>query len=666
MLQDMLDSELRRLGKDPARVASAVPGSGGAVFNLQARLVDADNNEEGESVDLSWTYRNVGDYDQNGLVNVSDLTPLAQYWQKQAIYDDPAIHGGLKYWPSGLPLADGGVGDTDLPAAGSGADNWRIAMVDGDANGLVSLSDITPIAVAFNADVGSYAVYRREQGTEEFLLVGNTDLIKAGPGRPLTLNYNDPLNVEDRGKLWEYVVRPREGAGSAEGPDSNPALAIFADDSIYPLAEMLADKTDGLIPLEVHFTAITEAAPLGSIVNHEWDLDGDGDYELQTGTGTETDFIYLSSGVYIARLRATDDGGRTAIAGKVITVGTAPVAMLKADPPGGEVPVRIKLDGRTSYSEFGTIEKYEWDTDGDGDFEVDSGPVPELSVDFDQPGFVNVGLRVTDDIGLTAEVQLELEMTDDYDEVEPNHVAELASPLPTLVLDAAPFVVHGNVGAGGYSGDQSDWYSFGVPGGCELQLTAETSGLDPILRVSIVDTDGVLVLDSISNLESIQQTSRGLRGAGEYHLHVTNEHTITGLDYDYSLSLQISALSLDESEDNDAAAGADPLGSLTTSILPGVWGSLGPDGEDGDDEDWWSFTIVNADDYSFGLDFFHAEADLELALYDATGDVLYGVSESVTNRERIDLALEPGEYRLRCYRRDGGTAFYQLSLFFTP
>ncbi|MEZ5339184.1 MAG: PKD domain-containing protein [bacterium] len=666
MLAQLLEAELQRLGKDPQRTPAAAPGNGGAVFDLRASLIDADEDDEAESVDLIWTYRNVGDYDQNGQVNVSDLTPLAQFWQRQALYDEPESHGGINFWPSGQPLADGGVGPTELPDPGSGAANWRIAAVDGDHNGIVNLSDITPIAVAFNAVADSYGIFRREQGTENYNQVGALQIGSPGPGRPLVLQYNDPLNVEDRGVLWEYVVRPLDSAASSQGPDSNAALAVFGNEPGFPLAEMTADPTDGLIPLPVHFSAITEAAPLGSIVNHEWDLDGDGSWELETGTGTEADFTYTASGVYIARLRATDDAGRTAIAGQVITVGTAPVARIEADPPGGEVPVSILLDGRSSFSEFSTIVKYEWDLDGDGEFDVDSGPVPEFTVSFDEPGQVSVGLRVTDAIGLKGQVSLPLELTDDYDEIEPNQSAELASPIGLLILDAAPLSVAGSVGSGGYSGDQSDWWSFEVPQGCQLDLTAEVTGLDPILRVRVVDVEGTLSIAEMSNLESIKQLSRGLKGAGVFYLQVLNEHTVTGLDYDYSLALQITELSLDESENNDSAAQADDLGSVTSGILPGIWGNLGPGGTDGDDEDWYAFTILDTDDYSFGMDFFHRDADLELALYDATGTVLFGVSETVTDRERIDLSLDPGEYRLRCYRNEGGNAFYQLSLFRTP
>lgn len=666
MLEGLLLAELQRLGKSGQRSPSGAAGAGGTVFNLQARLIDADGNDEGESVNLSWTYRNDGDYDQNGQVTVSDLTPLAQFWQKQAIYDDPEIHGGIDYWPSGQPLADGGVEAAAPPAAGSGADNWRIAQVDGDSNGLVSLSDITPIAIGFGASITEYEILRREEGTEEYSKIGSLDLPSAGPGRPLTLFYNDPLNVEDRGLLWEYVVQPLDGISSESGPMSNAALAVFGDDNIYPLAEMLADPTEGTIPLTVQFSAVTEAAPLGSIVNHEWDLDGDGNYELETGTATLAEYTYDHSGVYIARLRATDDAARTAIAGKVITVGTAPVAVLKVDPVQREVPVQLHLDGRGSYSELGELVKYEWDVDGDGTFEIDSGPVAELFVDFDDPGSLPVSLRVTDNIGLTALDSLDLELNDDYDEIEPNFNFNTATFAGALQLDAAPLILRGSVGVGGYSGDQSDWYRFSVPSGCELILIAQTAGLDPILRVRIVDSDALGLLASIDSLESVKQVSRGLRGAGSYYLEVVNEHTITGLPYDYSLSLAIIDLTLDETENNDSALQADDLGVLNASILPGVWGSLGPDGEDGDDEDWYAFSVLSADDFSFGLDFFHHDADLELALYGADGIVLFGVSESVTDRERIDVMLEAGEYRVRCYRRDGGTAFYQLSLFFTP
>ncbi len=33
---------------------------------------------------LTWTYKNVGDYDQNGVVSISDITPLAKHFQETA------------------------------------------------------------------------------------------------------------------------------------------------------------------------------------------------------------------------------------------------------------------------------------------------------------------------------------------------------------------------------------------------------------------------------------------------------------------------------------------------------------------------------------------------------------------------------------------------------
>ncbi|MCB1187802.1 hypothetical protein KDL29_11605 [bacterium] len=77
---------------------------------------------------LSWLYNNPADYDQNGEVNVADLTPLAQHFNKSQT--------------GGFP-----IGKVE-------------SVVDGDGNGVINLSDITPIGVNFgNAGSGGYHVF---------------------------------------------------------------------------------------------------------------------------------------------------------------------------------------------------------------------------------------------------------------------------------------------------------------------------------------------------------------------------------------------------------------------------------------------------------------------------------------------------------------------------
>jgi hypothetical protein len=38
----------------------------------------------------------------------------------------------------------------------------------------------------------------------------------------------------------------------------------------------------------------------------------------------------------------------------------------------------------------------------------------------------------------------------------------------------------------------------------------------------------------------------------------------------------------------------------------------------------------------------------------------------VTNRERIAIELGAGTYSVRCYRREGGSANYELAIFHAP
>ncbi|MBN2081828.1 hypothetical protein JW859_06420 [bacterium] len=71
---------------------------------------------------LLWTYANCGDYNQDGLVSVSDLTVIGQYW-----------------------LAS--LADDDWPAA---------QVADGDGNGLVNAYDITPLGANFLNSVEGY------------------------------------------------------------------------------------------------------------------------------------------------------------------------------------------------------------------------------------------------------------------------------------------------------------------------------------------------------------------------------------------------------------------------------------------------------------------------------------------------------------------------------
>jgi hypothetical protein len=75
-----------------------------------------------------------------------------------------------------------------------------------------------------------------------------------------------------------------------------------------------AVPSSGAVPLTVTFTAeATVSDPDGgSIVKYEWDFDGDGTFDQNTGTTNTASHTYTTAGSFTAKVRVTDDKGRTA------------------------------------------------------------------------------------------------------------------------------------------------------------------------------------------------------------------------------------------------------------------------------------------------------------------------------------------------------------------
>jgi hypothetical protein len=80
--------------------------------------------------------------------------------------------------------------------------------------------------------------------------------------------------------------------------------------------------------------------------------------------------------------------------------GTPPKASFTTSPNPALVGQRVTFNASGSSDPNGSIAKYEWDLDGDGIFEVNSGSNPSYGTSFAKPQGGNVGLRVTDSEGL--------------------------------------------------------------------------------------------------------------------------------------------------------------------------------------------------------------------------------------------------------------------------
>jgi YD repeat-containing protein len=142
-----------------------------------------------------------------------------------------------------------------------------------------------------------------------------------------------------------------------------------------------------------------------AVVSYEWDLDGDGTFETGTGSSPQVSRTYGSPATVTVGLRVTDAAGDQSVAQRTVTVrNRPPTAVIALSSPTVAIGRTVSLDGSASSDPDGHITRYQWDLDGDGTFETDTGSSAVTpSRPFAAPLVVTVRLRVTDDRGATAD-----------------------------------------------------------------------------------------------------------------------------------------------------------------------------------------------------------------------------------------------------------------------
>ncbi|MBY5161403.1 ThuA domain-containing protein [Salsipaludibacter albus] len=129
-----------------------------------------------------------------------------------------------------------------------------------------------------------------------------------------------------------YTLEYGDGFSSVN-PDAGLHRIDYVEGNKTPQAVASADPISGsTAPLEVTFDGSGSSDPDGDELTYEWDFDGDGTYDA---TGVTTSHTYTDLGVYSARLRVTDPGGRTSLTAVNIAVGNiAPTVTIETPPDG--------------------------------------------------------------------------------------------------------------------------------------------------------------------------------------------------------------------------------------------------------------------------------------------------------------------------------------------
>ncbi|MCB1219210.1 MAG: hypothetical protein H7A35_05810 [Planctomycetales bacterium] len=166
----------------------------------------------GGNVLMEWTELNWADYDHNGEVGISDITPLGIYFGQAG----PWQPSEPQYW------------------------------VDGDGNGVITLADITPIGQRYGTSVKGYNTYRVAGSTPPaFGLLQFADAAEATVNQKLPRTYSVTVSSPPDGT---FTVRPVD-FGDLEGIESVAAVLSGAPNLELNLditGQTLYDQVTGL------------------------------------------------------------------------------------------------------------------------------------------------------------------------------------------------------------------------------------------------------------------------------------------------------------------------------------------------------------------------------------------------------------------------------------
>jgi len=223
------------------------------------------------------------------------------------------------------------------------------------------------------------------------------------PGRPERGPWTAEKTFDTEGTFRYYC----QEHGSPGGVGMSGIVYVNSSGTVpgaAPVASFTASPGTARVGQDVAFNAAGTSDPdtNDSIMRHEWDFDGDGFHETDAGRTSSTSTSYATAGTRTVSLRVTDSQGHASVTTRAVTVTNQPIASFIASPSPAQTGQTVMFDGSASSDPDGTVARYEWDLDGNGSFETDGGAAPTTSRSYSSPATLTVGLRVTDNLGVTS------------------------------------------------------------------------------------------------------------------------------------------------------------------------------------------------------------------------------------------------------------------------
>ena len=367
------------IAEDPVAIAEA--DTYAAIVDEVINFFDAGSYDPdgGLITDYAWDWENDGVFDEHGAEADHSWSETGTYYVQFSVTDDEGISSALEE-----PLEIVIVDEKMPPVAIAGYDPEFETICE-----LVTFFDDG----SYDPDGGDIVLYEWDW---------NNDGIYDEEGSEVTHTWED---------VGIHVVGFRVTDDEGVSTELDPKLSVNMVNAL-PGAKITVDETSVPTGTPVHFsgTMSKDYDCDGEIVLYEWDFDDD---LLIDDEGETVDYTWNDPGSYAVSLRVTDDEGATDWSepkGILVFDNNPPTAVAIIE----DNPIVVCTNGyfyaAESYDndEYGeSIELCEWDWDGDGTYDETGWTAYHA---WDDPGTYNVQLRVTDDEGLTDELDEPLEV----------------------------------------------------------------------------------------------------------------------------------------------------------------------------------------------------------------------------------------------------------------